>query len=365
MVFRPERMQFGVFMPPLHHHFAENPTLSLAEDLEFIEHLDRLGFDEAWIGEHHSGATEIYGCPEIMIAAAAERTRHIKLGTGVVDLPLHHPFHVADRMVLLDHITRGRAMLGVGSGARHADFWMLGHDPAAKARMSAEALQAIMALLRAEGPVTMKTDWFELDKARLQLASYTKPHLPVAVAGSASIDETPAAARYGLWQLSGTRSFDSVREVWSRIERGAARYGTPADRGNWRLMKFVHLAASREQALDECREGFKRFRGLGLLNLAPDSDPETRPEESVARGGAIIGTPDDLIEYLDCLLVESGGYGGFLGATLGLADRAETIRSYELWARWVAPRFQGQYQTMRENWDWVVSSGGGPGGQAF
>lgn len=352
MPYRPDRMLFGVFMPPLHHQVSENPTLSLAEDLDFIEQLDRLGFDEAWIGEHHSGATEIYGCPEIMIAAAAERTKHIKLGTGVVDLPLQHPFHVADRAVMLDHVTRGRAMLGVGSGARHADFTMLGYDPANKARMSAAAIAAIMALLRAEEPVTMKTDWFELHKARIQLASYTKPHLP-------------AAARYGLWQLSGTRSFDSVREIWSRIERGAARYGTPVSRQNWRLMKFVHLAESREEAMNDCRAGFKRFRGLGLLNLTPDSDSETRPEESVARGGAIIGTPDDLIEYLDCLLTESGGYGGFLGATLGLADRDRTLKSYELWARWVAPRFQGQYQTMQENFDWVVSTRGGPGGQAF
>jgi limonene 1,2-monooxygenase len=365
MSFRPARMQFGVFMPPLHHQVAENPTLSLSQDLEFIEHLDRLGFDEAWIGEHHSGATEIYGSPEIMIAAAAERTKHIKLGTGVVDLPLQHPFHVADRMVMLDHLTRGRAMLGVGSGARHADFTMLGYDPANKARMSGEALAAIMALLRAEEPVTMKTDWFELLQARVQLASYTKPHLPVAVAGSASDDAIPAAGRYGLWQLSGTRSFESVREIWSRVEHGAGIYGTRADRANWRLMKFVHLAESRQEALNDCREGFKRFRGLMLLNLTPDSDPETRPEESVARGGAIIGTPDDLIEYLDCLLTESGGYGGFLGATLGLADRDKTMRSYELWARWVAPRFQGQYQTMQENFDWVVATGGGPGGSPF
>lgn len=330
MSFRPDRMQFGVFMPPLHHQPSENPTLSLAEDLEFIEALDHFGFDEAWIGEHHSGAIEIYGCPEIMIASAAERTRHIKLGTGVVDLPLQHPFHVADRMVMLDHITRGRAMLGVGSGARNADFTMLGYDPANKARMSAEAIAAIMALLRAEEPVTMKTDWFELLDARIQLASYTKPHLPVAVAGSASDDETPAAARYGLWQLSGTRSFDSVREIWDRIERGAARYGSTISRTNWRLMKFVHLAESRQQAFEDCRAGCKRFPGLGLLNLSPDSDPETRPEECVARGGAIIGTPDDLIEYLERLLQESGGFGGFLGATLGLANRDKTLKSYEL-----------------------------------
>src|SRR6266511_3604343 len=122
MTYRPAHMKFGVFMAPLHHRVGDNPTLSIHQDLELIEQLDRLDFDEAWIGEHHSGAVEIFAAPEIMIAAAAQRTRKIMLGTGVVDLPLHHPFMVADRAVMLHHLTKGRAMLGVGSGALRANF---------------------------------------------------------------------------------------------------------------------------------------------------------------------------------------------------------------------------------------------------
>ena len=109
MTFRPARMKFGVFMAPLHHHLGENPTLAFDEDIEFLAHLDRLDFDEAWIGEHHSGAVEIYADPGYMIAAAAQRTRRIMLGTGVVDLPLHNPFMVADRAVMLDNLTGGAA----------------------------------------------------------------------------------------------------------------------------------------------------------------------------------------------------------------------------------------------------------------
>jgi limonene 1,2-monooxygenase len=123
-------MRFGVFMAPLHHRVDDNPTLSMHQDLELLEFLDRIDVDEAWIGEHHSGAVEIFASPEVMIAAAAQRTQHIRLGSGVVDLPLHHPFMVADRMVMLDHLTRGRAMLGVGSGALRADFTMLGRGAA-------------------------------------------------------------------------------------------------------------------------------------------------------------------------------------------------------------------------------------------
>ena len=114
------RMKFGVFLAPFH-RLGETPTLALERDFKLIELLDELGYDEAWIGEHHSAGWETIASPEVFIAAAAERTRHIKLGTGVVSLPYHHPLMVANRMVLLDHITYGRSMLGVGPGALLTD----------------------------------------------------------------------------------------------------------------------------------------------------------------------------------------------------------------------------------------------------
>src|SRR5215472_16628590 len=94
-------LRSGIFHAPFHNH-DENPTLSIERDLELLEHLDRLNYHEAWIGEHHSGGFELIACPEMFIAAAAQRTRHIRLGTGVVSLPYHNPFMLADRMVQLD-----------------------------------------------------------------------------------------------------------------------------------------------------------------------------------------------------------------------------------------------------------------------
>ncbi len=362
MSYRPDRMKFGVFMAPLHHRVGENPTLSFEEDLQFLEHLDRLDFDEAWIGEHHSGAVEIFASPEIMIAAASQRTKRIMLGSGVIDTPLHHPYMIADRMVMLDNLTRGRAMLGVGSGALRADFTMLGIDPDTKGTRSEEALAAILALLRAEGPVNMKTDWFELKDARIQLASYTKPHLPVAVAGSSSQDRKSAAGRYGLIQLSPARSPEQLRENWAWVEQSAAESGRTANRADWRVMKFIHLAQSRQEALDDCRDRFPGFSGIGLVGVSKDDDASKLPELAVERGGAIIGTPDECVEQIEALLVGSGGFGGFLGAMYGLASRDKTMKSFELWSRHVAPHFQGQYQTMKANREWVVATGGGPGG---
>src|SRR5579862_2167993 len=169
----PTPLRFGVFLAPFH-PLPHNPTLSLEQDLEAVQALDRLGFHEVWIGEHHSGGLEVIASPEVFIATAAERTRHIKLGTGVSSLPYHHPFMLADRMVLLDHLTRGRVMIGVGPGALPSDAFMMGIDPANQRDMMEESLEAILLLLSG-GEVTMATDWFKLVAARLQLLPYTRP----------------------------------------------------------------------------------------------------------------------------------------------------------------------------------------------
>src|SRR6185503_9437376 len=194
-------LRFGIFLAPFH-PVGQNPTLALERDLDLIVHLDALGFDEAWIGEHHSAGYEIIASPEVFIAAAAERTRHIRLGTGVSSLPYHHPLMLADRMVLLDHLTRGRTMLGVGPGALVSDAHMMGIDPSRQREMMAEALEAIMALLTSDEPVTRETDWFTLRDAKLQLRPYTQPHFEVAVAAMVSPSGPQLAARFGASLLS-------------------------------------------------------------------------------------------------------------------------------------------------------------------
>ncbi len=116
------------------HPAGQNPTLALERRVELIVRLDELSYDEAWIGEHHSAGFEIIASPEVFMAVASQRTRNIRLGTGVSSLPYHHPLILADRMVLLDHLTRGRVMFGVGPGALPSDAFMMGIDSAANGR---------------------------------------------------------------------------------------------------------------------------------------------------------------------------------------------------------------------------------------
>ena len=183
------RLRFGVFLAPFHKP-GINPTLALQNDLELIQQLDRCGYDEAWIGEHHSAGSEIIASPEIFIMAAAERTRHIKLGTGVVSLSYHNPLWVAERIVQLDHLTRGRVMLGVGPGALPTDAKMIGIEPSQTRGLLEDSLGCIMHLLQSDEPLTFKNDRWDLRDARLHLRPYSNPLFDIttaAVPGTTSI----------------------------------------------------------------------------------------------------------------------------------------------------------------------------------
>ena len=246
-----EPQRFGIFLAPFH-PCVQNPTVALERDLALIQHLDRLGFHEAWIGEHHSAGYEIIPSPEVFIATAAERTRHIRLGTGVSSLPYHHPLLLADRMCLLDHLTKGRVMFGVGPGALPSDAFMMGIEVARQRDMMEEALEAIIRLLRSEEPLTLETDWFTLRDARLQLRPYQRPHFEVAVAAQVSPAGPRAAGRFGCGLLSlGATSlggFDALGYHWGLMEERAAQFGATVDRRAWRLVGPMHLSETREQA---------------------------------------------------------------------------------------------------------------------
>ena len=165
------RLRFGTFLAPFHKP-GQNPTLALQRDLELVQHLDALGIDEAWIGEHHSAGTEIIASPEIFIAAAAERTKNIKLGTGVISVSYYNPLWATERIVLLDHLTRGRVMFGLGPGSLPTDSAMIGLNPTDTRELLEVNLDIIMRLLRGEA-VTAQTKTHNLVDAHLHLAPYS------------------------------------------------------------------------------------------------------------------------------------------------------------------------------------------------
>lgn len=360
MAYRVPRMKFGIFLAPFH-RVGENPTLALKRDMELIEHLDALGYDEVWIGEHHSFGREIIAEPMLFMAAAAQRTRRIMLGTGVTSLPYHHPFLVADRLLQLDHMTEGRAMLGCGPGVLTSDAYMLGIDPLTQRRRMAESLGAIMHLLRSREPLTMETDWFTMRQARLQLANFSVPHAPVAVAASFTPAGPMAAGKHGTGLLSvAGASHEAFERTWGWVEEAAEESGRSVRREDWKVVIPVHLADSKAEAIEDCREGFRRQAYFGDRHSQdvpavppPFAGGGSTIDEAVARGTVIVGTPDEAISALEVIQERSGGIGGILIGAHEWASTEKTLRSYELWMRYVAPRFQGQIEVLEANRNWI------------
>jgi limonene 1,2-monooxygenase len=351
-------MKFGIFLAPFH-RVGENPTLALARDMELIEWLDHLGYDEAWIGEHHSAGWELIASPEIMIAAVAERTRHIMLGSGVTSLPYHHPLLVANRFVQLDHMTRGRVMLGCGPGALVSDAYMMGIEPLTQRPRMDEALVALMALLRSDEPVTMKTDWFELREARLHLAPYTDPHFPIAVASTLTPAGVVSAGKHGLGVLSLGAGLpggpEAIAQQWRIAEETAAKHGQTMDRGQWRLVVNVHVAEDDEYALQQVHAG-ERHETISYFEETLGRPPGRHDDplrEGVRQGTTLVGAPETVIKGIERLVqLSDGGFGGLLFRANEWASREETLRSYELFARYVMPRFQGSLDTIAGSNQW-------------
>ena len=342
-------MDFGIFMAPWH-RAGQNPTLALERDLQLIEHLDRIGFAEAWIGEHHSAGWEIIASPEVFIAAAAARTRRIRLGTGVVSLPYHHPLMVADRMVLLDHLTRGRVIFGVGPGSLPSDAFMMGIDPMTQRDRMEESLEAILELLRSEERVTRSADWFELRDAKLQLRPFSSPHFEVAVAATVSPAGPRAAGRFGTSLLSigatTTGGFDVLGSHWQVMEERAAEFGTSVSRDGWRLVGPMHIAETEEQARLDVAYGLaewvRYFREVAALPLAPEGADGDELIDALNEGGfAVIGTPEMAIAQLERLRAKSGGFGTYLFMAHDWAEPDATEHSFELIQREVHPVVSG------------------------
>ena len=360
----PERMKFGIFLGPFH-RLGENPTLALERDLELIQWLDTLGYDEAWIGEHHSGGWETIASPEIFIAVAAERTRHIKLGTGVISLPYHHPLMVANRMILLDHLTRGRVMLGVGPGALVSDAYMLGIDSTLQRERMDESLGIILRLFTETEPITYESDWFVLREAVDHIRPYQRPHMPIAVASVQSPSGVALAGKHGAGVMSmsvprDTSGQSDLGYLWDIAEESAAEHGKVVSREDWRLVVPVHLAESREQAMNEARLGAGRYqREYSEATIGRKSEVDGPIEgvidTMVGDGSWIVGTPDDCIAGIHRLAERSGGFGGFLVQALDWAPREELLHSYELLARYVMPQFQGSLDTLAVSNEWSRS----------
>jgi limonene 1,2-monooxygenase len=365
-------MKFSIFMMPLHYP-TENPSLAFDRDISLIHYADELGYDEFFIGEHHSGGWETMPAPEMVLAKASAQAHRIRLGTSVISAPFHHPFHVAERMAFLDHLTRGRAILGVGPCALVTDKKLFGLPNEKLYPMLAESVDIIVRLLESSEPIDYEGRFWSFKQMRLQLRSYQQPRMPLAIASSGNAISLELAGKHGMLFLSpagkNIRNNQSKAEQWNTVEAIAAKHGTATSRDNWRIATCVYLADSKEEAWRDVEASIARdmeyFASIGLK--APyESYPGQPLHEITARSGAdrrdwIIGTPEDAIAQIERMQAETGGFGGLLLSTHEWTGTEKLRRSYELFARYVIPHFRGHTAGYRDEWRRIqeaVTNGG-------
>ena len=361
------RLNFGAFLAP-HHPVGENPLLQFRRDLDLVEHLDKLGYDEFWCGEHHSSGWEMIGSPEMFLAAAAERSKRIKLATGVVSLPYHHPFNVAQRMVQLDWMSGGRAIFGSGPGALASDAHTLAIDPMTQRDRQDEAIGVIRRLMRGER-VTAKTDWFTLQDAALQLLPLQED-MPFATASQISPSGMTLAGKHGIGVISigslAEEGLNALPTQWGFAEQAARKHGQTVDRKEWRVLLSWHIAETRDKAIAEARQGLLRHHNeyvVGTLQR-PGATAFKDPDEAIektafgAGAAATIGTPDDLVAKLKEVVEMSGGFGTVVGFVHDWANPENTFRSWDMVARYVVPEINGYLTKLRESRDFVATNRG-------
>jgi limonene 1,2-monooxygenase len=347
-------LKFGVFFAPHHPHNAD-PALQLRQDLRLIAEIDDMGFDEVWVGEHHSNGSEIISAPDLFIAAAAEHTKHVKLGTGVVSMSYHHPFITASRIAQLDNMTRGRIIFGTGPGKLPLDAHMMGIDTRVQRRRQREALEAVIPLLNGE-TVSMETDWFTLQDAALHLLPYNGPGtMEIAAASIASPSGPEMCGTLGLSLLSlaaGTaKGFDALPVNWQAYESVSAAHGHEARRDTWRILEPMFLAEDRAELDRIVARRLPYAAEYSQVWAAPDDDlkwtqsPQAtidhwRDEGMTIFGKGTFGGPEEAIGRIETLREQTGGFGTFLILLHDLADFQATVRNFELFASEVIPHFR-------------------------
>ncbi|PTD19985.1 LLM class flavin-dependent oxidoreductase [Sphingomonas fennica] len=352
---RKVKLRAGIFLAPFH-PLDENPTLALERDLQLAVDVENLGFDEFWYGEHHSGGYELSASPELMIAAAAQRTKRIRLGTGVISLPYHNPLMTANRIAQLDHLSFGRLIFGAGPGLLVSDAHMLGLDATDSRRKLDEGLSVVTRLLAGEW-VTEKTSWYDLRDAHCQLLPYNRD-LELCVASTFSPNGGKLAAKYdaGMLCLASTmyQGFDALSINWQIAQESSAKLGRTMSPSRLRCATEMHIAETRDKAMDQVRAGYERYLQYikNQSEQLPDSPAHLTLEDLIERQEIVVGTPDDAIAQIRRLEEKVPDFGCLLLLEKNWSAPHHLRRSLEMFARYVLPEINGDNQARVRSFDW-------------
>lgn len=361
---RRRRLSFGVFLQPLHHP-SESLQSAMRRDVAVAKLAEEYGFDELWVGEHHNDVWETIASPELFLAHLAAQTSRIRLGTAVVLLALHHPVEVAERIALLDQISGGRAMLGVGPGAQPVDFKLFGLDRSAARARTAEAIDVITHLLWNRGqPYPRSGRFWDCKDAKLNVPP-EQDRLPISTATSGSADSVALAGKYGLDALYSTQFFSTLpTDIPAAVGRLKA-----AGVGKVRFSTIFHLARDEESALDDIAEGAggffgdygRRRGGENFVGPLDDTDRRAMIQRLLNRYQWPVGDWRTAGGRLSSRCDETAdGLSGFVFLLNDWAPLSAVERSFELFATRLRPYLEREAQYREEAWSLVPQPDSGP-----
>jgi alkanesulfonate monooxygenase SsuD/methylene tetrahydromethanopterin reductase-like flavin-dependent oxidoreductase (luciferase family) len=354
-------MQLGFFTMPLHPP-GSNLTETLAGDIEQIVTADRLGYSEAWVGEHYAAPWENISAPDLVIANALALTENIKLGTGVSCLAYHNPFVLAHRIANLDHLAQGRFIWGIGPGSFIGDILSFELDAAGgEHRATArDALDQILSIWNdpTPGPVAHPRWHYTIPEPNetlgigVHVKPYQQPHPPIAVAGLSPNSETLEIAGERGWIPMSINLIPPryLQSHWESVEKGALRANRTPDRSLWRVARDVYVADTAEQARKEAIEGtlgrdfqdfFLSLLGnmdrLDLMKADPEMPDSELTLEYMADNLWVVGGPEEVAQQLRELYEEVGGFGVLLNMGHEWQPRERWIKSMTLLVEEVMP----------------------------
>ncbi len=355
-------MKLGLFMMPSHP--PERGLRAGQEwDLEVLRAADRLGYHEAWIGEHFTSPWEPNPAPDLLIAQALTQTTRIKLAPGAHLLPYHQPAELAMRVAYMDHLAGGRYMLGIGAGGLPSDFQLFDIDPAIGQHRDKfrEALDMMLKIWTTDGGLECTGKYWKINVPapmyngllKHHIRPLQKPHPPIGIAGISYKSETlKLAGEYGFLPLSLDMNAKALSSHWHAVEEGAARTGRTPRRSDWRIVRDVFVADTDAEAREQClASGLTRATREYLLPLYRElqftpffkhdnsvTDEEVTPEYLIEHSW-LVGSPATVAEKMTALYREVGGFGGMLMMGADCAnDPKPWLKSLRLMAEEVMPR---------------------------
>ncbi|WP_029352353.1 LLM class flavin-dependent oxidoreductase [Bosea sp. 117] len=354
-------MQLSFFMMPLHSVGRDYPT-ALDEDIEAFKLADELGFAEGFVGEHYSAEIEQISSPLMFLAHMASQTKRIKLGTGVITLPLYHPVMAAAHIALADHLTRGRLILGIGTGGLGSDFEVFNMENADRTAMMLDSIDIIKKIWTSDPPYDIPGKFWDIKLSKMYWPDLgvgimpkplTKPHPPLAVSVSSPYSSSMRmAARHDFMPISANFVASwVVKTHWETYCDEMAKLGKTPDGSKWRVARSIFVADTDEAAArhvktpggafswyyDYMYQVYERMGAGALLAPFRDTDPATITPELVRDNFVIYGSPETVARKILELREEVGPFGTLMMTSHEWDDKPAMRRSMELLARRVMP----------------------------